>query len=620
MGAAARQPRDDDGHRPAPEVRGRRVRHRGRRSLPDPHGRGAGHESLSRRDPRRARRCRWRFVAYTPCFRREAGCGGQGHARHSSACTSSTRSSWCATRRRRARAAQLELLTRHAETCSSGSGCRTAWCCSPPATPASPARRRTISRCGRPASGTWLEVSSCSTFTDFQARRANIRYRPAAGEKPRFVHTLNGSGLAFPRTIVAHPRALPAARRHRDRARGARGRTSAPTVSADRDAPRRAGHRSRRWSSPLLLGSYIVVHAARRARAARATRSGRAACTRASSARWPTRAGRGQRARCSTSRSSISELGVPVIVTDTRGDARPPPRICRSTAHARRDPRVRDYVARLDRQNRRSSSRRRARALRRQPARRRACASSRCCRRRCWRSSSLAGVYIAAHARRADRERVWAGMARESAHQLGDAAVEPQRLDRAAARSAPSDDVAQRRGRAHGRRSRAAGARSAPLRAHRPPAASRAVDLGALVDARRRRTSRRAFRRSPTRHHRRRRAAARRHHRGRCGAARVGDRGARRRTRSTRSRVAAGAMYIDAERLDPIACACAWPTTGRAFHASSRAHLRARLLDEGARVGIGLSLASASWRRIIGGRLVLAPSANGRDVRRLYFR
>jgi seryl-tRNA synthetase len=45
-------------------------------------------------------------------------------------------------------------------------------------------------------------VSSCSTFTDFQARRANIRYRPAKGEKPRFVHTLNGSGLAFPRTLA----------------------------------------------------------------------------------------------------------------------------------------------------------------------------------------------------------------------------------------------------------------------------------------------------------------------------------------------------------------------------------------------------------------------------------
>ena len=51
--------------------------------------------------------------------------------------------------------------------------------------------------------GTWLEVSSSSTFTDFQARRANIRYRPAPGEKPRFIHTLNASGLAFPRIIAS---------------------------------------------------------------------------------------------------------------------------------------------------------------------------------------------------------------------------------------------------------------------------------------------------------------------------------------------------------------------------------------------------------------------------------
>jgi seryl-tRNA synthetase len=53
-----------------------------------------------------------------------------------------------------------------------------------------------------PGVGAWLEVSSSSVFTDFQARRANIRYRPAPGEKPRFVHTLNASGLAFPRVIA----------------------------------------------------------------------------------------------------------------------------------------------------------------------------------------------------------------------------------------------------------------------------------------------------------------------------------------------------------------------------------------------------------------------------------
>ena len=49
----------------------------------------------------------------------------------------------------------------------------------------------------------WLEVSSCSNCTDFQARRANIRYRPGVGERPRYVHTLNGSGLALPRVIIA---------------------------------------------------------------------------------------------------------------------------------------------------------------------------------------------------------------------------------------------------------------------------------------------------------------------------------------------------------------------------------------------------------------------------------
>ena len=49
----------------------------------------------------------------------------------------------------------------------------------------------------------WLEVSSLSNCTDFQARRANVRYRPEQGAKPRFVHTLNGSGLALPRTMIA---------------------------------------------------------------------------------------------------------------------------------------------------------------------------------------------------------------------------------------------------------------------------------------------------------------------------------------------------------------------------------------------------------------------------------
>lgn len=51
--------------------------------------------------------------------------------------------------------------------------------------------------------GEWLEVSSCGLFTDFQARRANIRFRRERGAKPEFVHTLNGSGLALPRVVIS---------------------------------------------------------------------------------------------------------------------------------------------------------------------------------------------------------------------------------------------------------------------------------------------------------------------------------------------------------------------------------------------------------------------------------
>lgn len=54
-----------------------------------------------------------------------------------------------------------------------------------------------------PGVGEWLEVSSCANFGDYQARRANIRFRPEPGARPEFVHTLNGSGLALPRVMIA---------------------------------------------------------------------------------------------------------------------------------------------------------------------------------------------------------------------------------------------------------------------------------------------------------------------------------------------------------------------------------------------------------------------------------
>jgi seryl-tRNA synthetase len=54
-----------------------------------------------------------------------------------------------------------------------------------------------------PGTNKWLEVSSCSNFTDFQARRANIRYKDSATKKVNYVHTLNGSGVALARLFIA---------------------------------------------------------------------------------------------------------------------------------------------------------------------------------------------------------------------------------------------------------------------------------------------------------------------------------------------------------------------------------------------------------------------------------
>jgi seryl-tRNA synthetase len=141
------------------------------------------------------------FVAYTPCFRREAGAAGKdtrGLLRlHEFDKVEIVR--YCTPEQS---AEEHERLTRHAETLLERLEL--------------PYRRVLLAagdtgfangktydlEAWAPGVGKWLEVSSCSTYTDFQARRANIRYRPAAGEKPRFIHTLNGSALAFPRTIA----------------------------------------------------------------------------------------------------------------------------------------------------------------------------------------------------------------------------------------------------------------------------------------------------------------------------------------------------------------------------------------------------------------------------------
>ena len=146
------------------------------------------------------------FCAYTPCFRREAGSAGKdtrGVLRvHEFDKVELVRYATPETS-----ASEHELMTNHATTLLERLGL--------------PYRVKLLAagdtgfasaktydlETYAPGVGAWLEVSSSSTFTDFQARRANIRYRPAPGEKPRFIHTLNASGLAFPRviaTIIEH--------------------------------------------------------------------------------------------------------------------------------------------------------------------------------------------------------------------------------------------------------------------------------------------------------------------------------------------------------------------------------------------------------------------------------
>lgn len=141
------------------------------------------------------------FCAYTPCFRREAGSAGKdtrGILRmHQFDKVELVR--YCAPEHS---AAQLQLLLGHAESMLQRLGIPyRVKLLAAGDTGFSSAKTYDL-EAWAPGVGAWLEVSSCSSFTDFQARRANIRYSPGKGEKPRFVHTLNGSGVAFPRTII----------------------------------------------------------------------------------------------------------------------------------------------------------------------------------------------------------------------------------------------------------------------------------------------------------------------------------------------------------------------------------------------------------------------------------
>jgi len=143
-----------------------------------------------------------KYVGYTPCFRREAGAHGKD-TRGLLRVHQFDKVELVRFERPEDGRAALEELTGHAEMVLRRLGLR----------------YRVVLLAGgdlgfsnamtydleawAPGVGKWLEVSSCSLYTDYQARRANIRYRPAPGAKPEFVHTLNGSGLALARVVAA---------------------------------------------------------------------------------------------------------------------------------------------------------------------------------------------------------------------------------------------------------------------------------------------------------------------------------------------------------------------------------------------------------------------------------
>jgi seryl-tRNA synthetase len=142
------------------------------------------------------------FAGYSPCFRREAGAHGKdtrGLMRvHEFDKVELVRYS---TPERSAE--ELEILTGHAEKVLQLLGLPYRVVLLAAGDTGFASAKTYDLEVFAPGAGVWLEVSSCSSFTDFQARRANIRYRPRQGGKPRFVHTLNGSGVAFPRVIAA---------------------------------------------------------------------------------------------------------------------------------------------------------------------------------------------------------------------------------------------------------------------------------------------------------------------------------------------------------------------------------------------------------------------------------
>ncbi|MGH7674614.1 MAG: serine--tRNA ligase [Gemmatimonadales bacterium] len=142
------------------------------------------------------------YTAYTPCFRREAGAAGRD-TRGLLRVHQFDKVELVRVCRPADSPAELETLTGHAETVLRRLELPYRVVLLPTGDMGFASAKTYDLEVWAPGTGAWLEVSSASNCTDFQARRAGIRWRPAAGAKPEFVHTLNASGVALPRTIAA---------------------------------------------------------------------------------------------------------------------------------------------------------------------------------------------------------------------------------------------------------------------------------------------------------------------------------------------------------------------------------------------------------------------------------
>jgi len=158
--------------------------------------------NLHRDDLLEAERLPIAYTAYSPCFRREAGSAGKD-TRGLLRVHQFDKVEMVRFERPEDSDAALEALTGHAERVLQLLGLPYRVLLLASGDTGFSSRKTFDLEVWAPGVGKWLEVSSASNCGDFQARRANIRYRPEPGAKPEFVHTLNASGVALPRTVVA---------------------------------------------------------------------------------------------------------------------------------------------------------------------------------------------------------------------------------------------------------------------------------------------------------------------------------------------------------------------------------------------------------------------------------